>query len=63
MLILRVLGKYFDVKGAFLHGQFTNENHIFIELPQGQENLCPKNFALELLATLNGLNRVRLHSL
>ena len=24
MLILRALGKCFDVKGDFLHGQFTN---------------------------------------
>ena len=30
MLILRALGKCFDVKGALLHGQFTNEKLMFI---------------------------------
>ena len=63
MLIIRVLGKCFDVKGDFLHGEFSNEKPMFIEVPKGWEKFYPKNFVLELLATLYGLKKVRLRSL
>ena len=33
MLILKEIGKKIDVKGTFLHVQFTNEKHMFIEVP------------------------------
>ena len=57
MLILRALGNFFDVKGSFLHEQFTNEKPIFVEVPQRWKKFYPNNVALELLATLCGLKQ------
>ena len=57
MLIMKLFGFFFDTKGAFLHGEFTNEKPMFIEAPKGWEKFYPKNVVLELLATLHGLKK------
>ena len=57
MLIMRLLGIFFDIKGAFLCGKFTNGNPMFIEVPKGCEKFYPNNIFFELLATLHGLKQ------
>ena len=46
-----------DVKGAFLHGKFTDGEEIFMEVPQGFEKHYPGNVVLRLLKTIYGLKQ------
>ena len=48
--------KILDVKGALLHGEFTeNEEPIYIEIPQGFYKYLAEDYVLLLLKTLHGL--------
>ena len=57
MLIARMAGNVYDIKGAFLHGQFINERRIHIDVPQRWEKHYPGNVLLELLAPIYGLKQ------
>ena len=46
-----------DVKGAFLHGEFTDGEEIYMEVPQGWERLYPQNTVLKLMKTIYGLKQ------
>ena len=44
-----------DINGAFLHGEFDNGEQIYMEIPQGfQEVYDPDLYVLQLLQTLYG---------
>jgi hypothetical protein len=46
-----------DVKGAFLYGEFTNREKIYIELPLGFEEFYAKDEVLLLKKCLYGLKQ------
>ena len=46
-----------DVKGAFLHDEFTDGKEIVMEVPQGFEKHYLVNVALMLLKTIYGLKQ------
>jgi hypothetical protein len=46
-----------DVKGAFLHGEFTDGEEILMEVPKGFEKHYPSNMVLKLLKTMYGLKQ------
>ena len=65
ILILMVMagwvGELLDVKGAFLHGNFENDDEIYMEVPEGFEHhYDPRYYVLLLLQTLNGLKQAAL---
>ena len=35
ILILRMIENVYDIKGAFLHSEFTNKRKMHIEVPKG----------------------------
>ena len=45
------------MKGTFLHGEFTDGEEIFMEVPRGFEKHCPSNVVLKLLNTIYGLKQ------
>ncbi len=49
-----------DVKGAFLCGNFENDEEIYMKIPQGFERFYSKNAVLLLLKTIYGLKQVAL---
>jgi len=46
-----------DVHGAFLHGQFSKERKLYMEVQQGFKKYYPWNVVLLLLKTLYGLKQ------
>lgn len=46
-----------DVKGAFLNGEFTNGEKIYMKVPKGMEKHYPPNVVLLLLKCLYGLKQ------
>ena len=46
-----------DVKGAFLHGEFTTGEDMFMEVPRGFEKHYEGNVLLRLLKTIYGLKQ------
>jgi hypothetical protein len=46
-----------DVKGSFLHGEFTDDKEIYMEVPQGWERFYPQNTVLKLMKTIHGLKQ------
>ena len=46
-----------DVKRAFLHGQFTDDERVYTEVPRGWREHCGKNSVLLLLRTIYGLKQ------
>merc|ERR1739848_491062 len=41
-----------DVKGAFLHGEFENNEELYFKVPQGfEQHYCPNQYVLRLLKT------------
>jgi hypothetical protein len=58
MLMANWTAQLVDVKGAFLHGEFDNNEHIYIEVPQGFERFCdPMIYVLLLIKTIYGLKQ------
>ena len=49
------LGWIVDVKGAFLHGRFENNEKIFMKIPDGFQKHYPTHVVLCLMRTLYGL--------
>ena len=46
-----------DVKGAFLHGEFTDSKEIYMEVLKGFEKYYPGNVVLRLRKTTYGLKQ------
>ena len=46
-----------DEKGTFLHGEFTDGEKIFMEVPHRFEKHYPGNVVLKLLNMIYGLNQ------
>ena len=46
-----------DVKGAFLHGLFADNEVLYMEIPEGWEHLYPAGCVLRLLKTVYGLKQ------
>ena len=46
-----------DVKGAFLHGEFENEEKVYIKIPQGFKNVYGAAKVLPLLKTIYRLKQ------
>ena len=46
-----------DVKGAFLHGEFTDGEVIYMKVPKGFERYYGSNVVLRLLKTIYGLKQ------
>ena len=58
MLMAGWTAKLVDIKGAFLHGEFDNNEKIYTEVPQGFEEFCdPIAFVLLLMKTCYGLKQ------
>jgi len=55
MLLFKFHGELLDVKGAFLHGTFGDNERIYMEVPEGMTQHYPKGSVLLLLRTLYGL--------
>jgi hypothetical protein len=61
ILILIIMGRMWaklnDVKGAFLNGNFSGGEKLYMRVPQGFEKYYPVNVLLELLKTIYGLKQ------
>jgi hypothetical protein len=58
MLMAGWVGELLDVKGAFLHGDFEDEEDVYMKVPQGFESYYdPRIYVLLLLQTLYGLKQ------
>ena len=57
MIMAGWLANVVDVKGAFLHGEFTDGEEIFMEVPRGFEKHYEGNVVLRLLKTIYGLKQ------
>ena len=58
MLMTGWIGYLVDVKGAFLHGEFENDEQIFTKIPEGFEKYWdPKTWAWKLLKTVYGMKQ------
>jgi hypothetical protein len=58
MLMANWIGKMIDVKGAFLHGEFDNNEVIYFYVPQGFEQFYdPSKYVLLLKKTAYGLKQ------
>ena len=57
MLMTEWVASVVDVKGVFLHGEFTDDEDIFMEVPRGFEKHYTSNVVLKLLRTIYGLKQ------
>jgi hypothetical protein len=61
VLILTLLAGWYadilDVKGAFLHGKFTDKDKVYLAVPEGFEKYYPTNSVLLLKKTIYGLKQ------
>ena len=58
MIMAGWVGELIDVKGAFLHGDFEDNDEIYMEVPEGfEQHYDPKKFVLRLLQTIYGLKQ------
>ena len=57
MIMARFCAELVDVRGAFLLGEFGNEEHIYMEVPEGFERFYPIGVVLLLLKTIYGLKQ------
>ena len=46
-----------DIQGAFLHGEFNDDENLFMEIPEGFKESCPTDKVLLLLRTIYGLKQ------
>ena len=59
LILMAAWSNYFlDVKGAFLMGEFYNEEEIYIPVPRGFERFYLKGSLWLLLKTMHGLKKV-----
>jgi hypothetical protein len=47
-----------DVKGAFLKGRFSDEEELYLRIPQGFENYYDKDNVLQLKRMIYGLKKI-----
>jgi hypothetical protein len=57
MIMMQGNGKLCDVKGAFLHGEFEDNEVIYIHVPEGFEKHYQKGEVLRLNKTIYGLKQ------
>ncbi|MGH7955289.1 MAG: reverse transcriptase domain-containing protein [Gloeomargaritales cyanobacterium] len=57
MIVFGWAAELVDVQGAFLSGEFEDNEQIFVEVPQGFEGFYPKEVVLMLIKTLYGLKQ------
>ena len=61
VLILMIMAKFcaelVDVRGAFLLGEFGQEERLYMEIPEGFEKFYPAGVVLLLLKTIYGLKQ------
>ena len=57
MLMAMWMGILLDVNGAFLHGEFTDGEQIYMKVPRGMERFYPPNVVLLLLKCIYGLKQ------
>ena len=57
MLTFQMFADILDVKSAFLHGEFENDEKIYVEVPEGFEDFYPADVLLLLLKTMCGLKQ------
>ena len=61
MIMAGWVGELLDVKGAFLHGDFEDDDEVYMEVPEGFEKYYdPRIYVLLLLQTLYGLKQAAL---
>jgi len=53
----RMFGELNDIKGAFLNGDFTHGEKLYMEIPEGFEWFYPTCVLLLLLKTIYGLKQ------
>jgi len=46
-----------DIQGTFLHGEFSDDENVFMEISEGFNDSCPTNKVLLLLWTIYGLKQ------
>jgi len=46
-----------DIQGPFLHGEFSDDENLFMEIPEGFKDSCPANKVLLLLRTIYGFKQ------
>ena len=47
-----------DIQGAFLHGEFNDDENLFMKIPECFKESCPADKVLFLLRTIYGLKQV-----
>lgn len=57
MLMATWMGILLDVNGAFLHGEFTDGEKIYMKVPKGMEKHYPKDVVLLLRKCIYGLKQ------
>ena len=57
VIMARFCGELLDVRGAFLLGEFGNDEKLFMEVPEGFERFFAFNVVLMLLKTIYGLKQ------
>ena len=58
LMVLEVWsGQVFDMKGAFLHGEFKEGEEVYMGVPQVFKDLYPPNVVSLLLKTIYGIKR------
>ena len=57
LIMARMYGELNDVKGAFLNGQFSQGEKLYMKVPQGFEKFYPGDVLLLLLKTIYGLKQ------
>lgn len=58
MLMMQGSAGLLDIKGAFLHGRFEDEEPIYIEVPEGfEKHADPQKYVFKLKRTLYGLKQ------
>ena len=57
MLMAGWTAEVVDVKGAFLHGHFTDGEQVYMEVPRGWREHYASNSVLLLLRTIYGLKQ------
>ncbi len=55
MLMARWVTKVVNIKGAFMRGEFDNEEEIYMKVPQGWEDYYSNTSILKLLKCIYGL--------
>ena len=57
MMMAGWMSELVDVRGAFLNGRFSDEEVLYMHIPEGFGHLYPSGYVLRLLRTLYGLKQ------